>query len=197
MTAGRGRYSAGEGTRVLLIETAERLFARRGYEAVTLAEIRSAAGQHNASVISYYFGSKENLLRAVFEHRLPTISADRAALVERLTATGNPLTTRDVLWILVQPPAPGRWLPSDYGILPPAGRAAELCVRCGPTRRTNRLPGSGYRLQWLCSSSRARDVGAASVRCVFDPDSRSRGCRIRLLCRSRRGNQFRTITRTS
>lgn len=102
MTAKRGRYSAGEGTRVLLIETAERLFARRGYDGVTLADIRSAAGQHNASVIGYYFGSKENLLRAIFAHRLPTISADRKAVAERYAAAGAP-TTRAALWILVQP----------------------------------------------------------------------------------------------
>ncbi|WP_067678957.1 TetR/AcrR family transcriptional regulator [Nocardia miyunensis] len=103
MTARRGRYSAGEETRVLLITAAEHLFARRGYDAVTLAEIRSAAGQHNASVISYYFGSKENLLRAIFDHRLPTVSADRDALVARLTTPGRALTSREVLWVMVQP----------------------------------------------------------------------------------------------
>ncbi|MGW0173725.1 TetR/AcrR family transcriptional regulator [Rhodococcus sp. NPDC003322] len=103
MTARRGRYSAGEETRVLLVETAERLFARRGYEGVTLAEIRSAAGQNNASVISYYFGSKENLLRAVFEHRLPAISADRDALVRRMSAGARRLTLREALWGFVQP----------------------------------------------------------------------------------------------
>ena len=103
MTARLGRYSVGEGTRVLLIETAERLFARHGYDAVTLARIRSAAGQHNASVISYYFGSKENLLRAVFDHRLPAISADRDALVARLTTGTHALTSRETLWVLIQP----------------------------------------------------------------------------------------------
>lgn len=103
MTARRGRYSAGQETRVLLVETAERLFARRGYEAVTLAEIRSAAGQHNSSVIGYYFGSKEKLLEAVLEHRLPAISADREVMIrDRSTADGR-LTVRDALWCLVQP----------------------------------------------------------------------------------------------
>ncbi|MGW5071841.1 TetR/AcrR family transcriptional regulator [Rhodococcus sp. NPDC004095] len=103
MTARRGRYSAGEETRVLLVETAERLFAQRGYEGVTLAEIRSTAGQNNASVISYYFGSKENLLRAVFEHRLPAIGADRDALVRRMSAGARRLTLREALWGFVQP----------------------------------------------------------------------------------------------
>ena len=103
MTARRGRYSAGQETRVLLVETAERLFARRGYEAVTLAEIRSAAGQNNSSVISYYFGSKEKLLEAVLEHRLPAISADRETMIrERCTPDGR-LSVRDALWCLVRP----------------------------------------------------------------------------------------------
>ncbi|MGI5216925.1 TetR/AcrR family transcriptional regulator [Nocardia sp. CA-290969] len=103
MTAKRSRYQAGEETRALLIETAERLFAQRGYEAVTLAEIRAAAGQHNASVIGYYFGSKENLLRAVLDHRLPVINAEREALVRELTTDGRLLTTREALWALALP----------------------------------------------------------------------------------------------
>ncbi|MFD4406171.1 TetR/AcrR family transcriptional regulator [Nocardia sp. NPDC058499] len=103
MTARRGRYGAGEGTRVLLIETAERLFARRGYDGVTLADIRNAAGQHNASVIGYYFGSKENLLGAIFAHRLPSISADREALAASSRAGDGAPTTRAALWIMVQP----------------------------------------------------------------------------------------------
>ncbi|EME16732.1 TetR/AcrR family transcriptional regulator [Rhodococcus triatomae] len=100
-TARRGRYSSGEQTRALLIETAERLFARSGYEGITLADIRGAARQGNASVIRYYFGSKEDLLRAVFEHRLPAISAERTALMAASEPGG--LSTRDALWALVRP----------------------------------------------------------------------------------------------
>lgn len=103
MTARRRRYSAGQETRVLLVETAERLFAQRGYDAVTLAEIRSAAGQHNASVITYYFGSKQKLLEAVLEHRLPSISADREAMIRERRAPDGSLGIRDALWCLVQP----------------------------------------------------------------------------------------------
>jgi AcrR family transcriptional regulator len=102
-SARRGRYNAGEQTRILLIETAERLFARSGYESVTLAEIRCAAGQANASVIRYYFGSKEDLLRAIFEHRLPAISAERMGLVGEMRAAGGALSTRDALWAVVRP----------------------------------------------------------------------------------------------
>ncbi|WP_068159947.1 TetR/AcrR family transcriptional regulator [Rhodococcus phenolicus] len=103
MTARRGRYSTGEETRTLLVEAAERLFAQHGYDAVTLAEIRSAAGQNNASVISYYFGSKSGLLRAVFDHRLPAIGAERDSLVRELNERKGSLTVRDALWGMVRP----------------------------------------------------------------------------------------------
>ncbi len=77
----RGRYSSGQETRLLLVETAERLFAMRGYHPVTLADVRAAAGQNNASVVRYYFGSKEGLLTAILDHRLPRISAYRGELI--------------------------------------------------------------------------------------------------------------------
>src|SRR5690606_31652146 len=82
MASPRGRYSSGAQTRTRLVETAERLFARRGYHEVTLADIRKSAGQHNSSVIAYYFGTKEGLLRAVLAHRLPAVDADRSAVLD-------------------------------------------------------------------------------------------------------------------
>ncbi|MEV5650182.1 helix-turn-helix domain-containing protein [Nocardia sp. NPDC052254] len=129
MTARRGRYSAGEETRVLLITAAERLFARRGYDAVTLAEIRSAAGQHNASVISYYFGSKENLLRAIFDHRLPAVGADRDALAARLTTPGRALNSREALWVMAQPLANTLRAGNHYAALLDRMMETEILMR--------------------------------------------------------------------
>ncbi|MEE2032045.1 TetR/AcrR family transcriptional regulator [Rhodococcus chondri] len=103
MTAARGRYISGEQTRTRLVEAAERLFARRGYDGVTLAEIRKTAGQHNSSVIGYYFGTKEGLLRAVFSHRLPAVNEERDAMVARLTVAKGELSTRDALWTIALP----------------------------------------------------------------------------------------------
>lgn len=103
MTTIRGRYSSGEQTRIRLLEAAERLFARRGYDDVTLADIRKAAGQHNSSVIGYYFGTKEGLLQAVFSHRLPAVNAERGALVAEMLSAEGRLSTRDALWAVVRP----------------------------------------------------------------------------------------------
>ena len=103
MTARRNRSDAGQETRTLLIDVAERLFAERGFEAVTVADIRTAAGQRNASVVNYYFGSKENLLRAILEHRLPAVNASRDAMMRERLGEGGDVNARDALWCLVQP----------------------------------------------------------------------------------------------
>ena len=54
---------------ILIIETAEGLFSKKGYEATTVRDIAEQAGV-NIAMISYYFGSKEKLLEALFNHRL-------------------------------------------------------------------------------------------------------------------------------
>ncbi|BEQ15794.1 CerR family C-terminal domain-containing protein [Desulfoferula mesophila] len=55
-------------TRERLLNEAERLFAGKGYDAVSLREITTAAGTHLAAV-NYHFGSKENLYLEVFRQR--------------------------------------------------------------------------------------------------------------------------------
>lgn len=54
---------------IQIIETAEQLFAKKGYEATTVRDIAEEGGI-NIAMISYYFGSKEKLLEAVFNHRM-------------------------------------------------------------------------------------------------------------------------------
>jgi AcrR family transcriptional regulator len=77
------------GTRVLLIETAERLFAERGVNAVSLREIGATAGQRNTGAVRYHFGTKEALVNAVFEHRMTPINENRLAMLSDLDAAGN------------------------------------------------------------------------------------------------------------
>jgi AcrR family transcriptional regulator len=54
---------------IQIIETAEQLFSEKGYEATTVRDIAEVAGI-NIAMVSYYFGSKEKLLEAVFNHRM-------------------------------------------------------------------------------------------------------------------------------
>ncbi len=61
--------------------TAERLFAEHGVDGVSLRQIAAAAGSANSSVVHYHFGSKEHLIRAVLEYRLPRLHARRSLLI--------------------------------------------------------------------------------------------------------------------
>ncbi|NUU62079.1 TetR family transcriptional regulator [Paenibacillus agri] len=50
--------------RILL--AAKKLFARQGYDGTSVRQICEEAGA-NVALVSYYFGGKENLMRAIFE----------------------------------------------------------------------------------------------------------------------------------
>ena len=52
-----------------IIETAERLFARKGFDGTSVRDIAEEAGI-NVAMISYYFGSKEKLMEAIFEAKI-------------------------------------------------------------------------------------------------------------------------------
>jgi AcrR family transcriptional regulator len=71
-------------TKAQIVLAAERLFAERGYEGVSLREIGAAAGSGNNSAVQYHFGSKEQLVVAIFENRLGYIDDRRALLMAQL-----------------------------------------------------------------------------------------------------------------
>jgi TetR/AcrR family transcriptional regulator len=66
-----------EASRRRILDAAERLFARHGFEGASLAEIGEAAGVSRGTP-SYFFGSKEELYAAVLER----LHADRTARLE-------------------------------------------------------------------------------------------------------------------
>ena len=71
-------------TRQKIIATAERLFAERGIDAVSLNEITREAGQKNKSALSYHFGTKDSLLLAIIEKHEGQIMAQRNAYLDDL-----------------------------------------------------------------------------------------------------------------
>src|SRR4051812_48880092 len=62
-----------------IISTAERLFSTKGFDGTSVRDIADEAGV-NIAMISYYFGSKEKLMEALFERR----SSDIKLQVENL-----------------------------------------------------------------------------------------------------------------
>jgi AcrR family transcriptional regulator len=72
-----------------MIEVAERLFAERGIDAVSSAEIIEAAGQRNKNAVQYHFGGKEGLVTAIAEYRSASLNARRSEMLGELRAQGR------------------------------------------------------------------------------------------------------------
>lgn len=63
-----------------ILNVAEELFARHGYDGVTIRQI-AAQAEVDVALASYHFGKKEDLFRAVFRRRAETLSASRQAVL--------------------------------------------------------------------------------------------------------------------
>ena len=66
-----------------LILAAERLFAERGVEGVSLRQVNQAANQKNNAAAHYHFGSRDGLVTAVLMYRIPDLDRRRGALLQR------------------------------------------------------------------------------------------------------------------
>jgi AcrR family transcriptional regulator len=79
-----------DGSRGRLLAAAERLFAERGIDAVSLREILRESGVKHATAIQYHFGGKDGLLSAVLEERYARVDTRRDAMLDQLEAeTGD------------------------------------------------------------------------------------------------------------
>jgi AcrR family transcriptional regulator len=94
----------GEKTRILLLNTAERLFGQNGVTATSLREVMKEADV-NMAMIHYYFKNKEGLLDAILERRLVPINQARLNLLGQysLKADGQPLDMDDIIRAYVEP----------------------------------------------------------------------------------------------
>jgi AcrR family transcriptional regulator len=82
---------------MLLLESAERLFAERGISSVPLRDIALAAGQRNNVAVQYHFGDREQLLREVTSYRAGTSERVRAEQLAQLLASGRPIEASDLV----------------------------------------------------------------------------------------------------
>jgi len=69
-----------------ILETAENLFARKGFDGTSVRDIAEEAGV-NIAMISYYFRSKEKLMEALFEQRMGHIRMRVETLLKDDTLT--------------------------------------------------------------------------------------------------------------
>lgn len=90
-------------TRELILDAAERLYAERGLDGVSLREITEAAGQRNNAAVHYHFGGRDGLVRALFDHRYAQLESRRAAMLAELDAEGPSEDLHALVRVLVAP----------------------------------------------------------------------------------------------
>jgi AcrR family transcriptional regulator len=69
-------------TAARIMQTAEKLFAKKGFECVSIRELAAECGV-NISLISYHFGGKEQLLEKIIETRVNSLLVGMRSLVEQ------------------------------------------------------------------------------------------------------------------
>ncbi len=72
---------AARSTKEQILLAAERMIADHGVDGVSMRRIATAVGSGNNSAVLYHFGSKDKLVEAIFEHRLPRLRERRDELV--------------------------------------------------------------------------------------------------------------------
>lgn len=80
--------STAETTKARLIGAAERLFAERGIDAVSLREINRASGARNAIAVQYHFEDRAGVVRAILGKHTPDVEARRHAMLDQYEADG-------------------------------------------------------------------------------------------------------------
>lgn len=83
-------------TRERLLDTAEELFARRGYANASIRELTTCA-ECNIAAVNYHFGGKAGLYEAVFHRRLEMLRERRVVPIRALMERAEPATLEELL----------------------------------------------------------------------------------------------------
>jgi AcrR family transcriptional regulator len=101
------------GTRNRILDVAERLFVRHGYDGTSLRMITSDAAV-NLAAVNYHFGGKEALMEAVLKRRLDWLNEERMRVLDELEARGDG-----------RPPRPHQIVEAFFGTLIGMGASRE------------------------------------------------------------------------
>jgi AcrR family transcriptional regulator len=104
-TEPRARNARGDLTRERLLDAAERLFSSRGVNAVSLREIRLAAGARNTAAMQFHFGDRDGVFLALAERHMPRIAEIQEALFQAAVDADELDEPRTLVGILVRPVA--------------------------------------------------------------------------------------------
>ena len=93
-------------TKIRILDAAEKLFARHGFEGTSLRTLTGAAGV-NLAAVNYHFGSKEVLIKAVIERRLMPLNKVRLERLQKIkdkidAGSGMP-DIKEILLAFIEP----------------------------------------------------------------------------------------------
>jgi len=91
-------------TKELILDTAERLFAERGLDATSVRDITGGAGV-NLGAITYHFGTKQNLITAMFNRHFGPFVERTLKLIEE--AEQKPASLEALLEAMMRPMVEG------------------------------------------------------------------------------------------
>lgn len=90
-------------TRSSLMRAAEKLFAERGAENVTVRAITDESGQKNESALQYHFKNRQGLIEAIHQFRNGQTQLQRSRLLHDLLELNPTPTLREICGLLVEP----------------------------------------------------------------------------------------------
>lgn len=102
MTKRTPRPAAQGSRKERIIEVAERLFARRGFNGVSLRDITNEAGV-DVALVKYYFDSKQGLFDALLKRRADVLNHERVDALEEVLARKNPAPVEEIIDAFTHP----------------------------------------------------------------------------------------------
>ena len=130
------RQSETKNGRTAIIEAAEALFAEYGLHGASFRQISERANQKNASAIQYHFGSRDQLVEAVFEYRMRVVNPKRLKMLGEIDGAGVAGDARALVSVWVWPLAE-ELRPREEGnhylqFLARAAKEKQLAIQLAP-----------------------------------------------------------------
>lgn len=87
----------------MLLDSAERIIATGGLEALTIGAVQKHAAQRNKSAVSYHFGSRQGLIEAVIARMVDRLNDRRQLMLNSLDVSVQDAPTHTLVDLLVGP----------------------------------------------------------------------------------------------
>lgn len=86
-----------------MVEIAERMFAERGLDDVSMRDVATSAGQRNNSAVQYHFGSRDGLIAQVLRRRMVAVLDERRVRLDAADEAGLGSDVPTLLTVLLEP----------------------------------------------------------------------------------------------